>query len=184
MSRGGLAQPHQHHTRPVSLSAAACLHDVLIVTRQPSWVRYRHCPVGRTFNTRNGVVRLIAILPAVIAAFVVACAAPPSDAPSPSAVASPAVVCDGSRFQPPPTLTCGPAILAAEAALGRAHPGIVREEFRWGDLCPPDAPCVPPTGSAGVVIFDFATGQPLFVYLSAEAGGVVASSPAPHPAGY
>ena len=108
-----------------------------------------------------------------------------SPPPSPFAVASPAVVCDGSQFQPPPSLTCGPAIAAALGMLAPGHPPIIREEFRWGDLCPLGAPCAPPLGNAGIVIFDFASGPPVFVNVSAGAGGVVAaSSPAPYPSGY
>ena len=104
---------------------------------------------------------------------------------SPSAAASPEIVCDGSQFQPPPSLTCGPALAVALAVLTPAHQPIIREEFRWGGLCPPGAPCAPPLGNAGIVIFDFAGGPSVFVYVSAEAGGVVvASSPAPYPSGY
>ena len=126
---------------------------------------------------------------AMVGIVVVGCAAsssaPSSPLPAPSAVASPAVVCDGSQFQPPPSLTCGPAIAAALAALGPAHPPIIREEFRWGGLCPPGAPCAPPVGNAGIVIVDFAGGPLVFVYVSAGAGGVVAAgSPAPYPSGY
>jgi len=123
-------------------------------------------------------------------AIVVAGCAPTSSAlssplSSPSAVASPEVVCDGSQFQPPPSLTCGPAIAAALAALAPGHQPIIREEFRWGGLCPPGAPCAPPLGNAGIVIFDFANGPSVFVYVSAEVGGVVtASSRAPYPSGY
>jgi hypothetical protein len=130
------------------------------------------------------------VISAIMVALVVAgCAAPlsapSSPLPSPSAVASPVVVCDGSQFQPPPSLTCGPAIAAALAALAPAHPPIIREEFRWGGLCPPGAPCAPPLGDAGIVIFDFASGSPVFVNVRAEAGSVVAaSSPAPYPSGY
>jgi len=108
-----------------------------------------------------------------------------SPSPAPSAAASPEVVCDGSQFEPPPTLTCGPAIAAALAALAPAHPPIIREEFRWGGLCPPGAPCAPPLGNAGIVIFDFAGGSPMFAYVNTGAGGVVAAStPAPYPSGY
>ena len=108
-----------------------------------------------------------------------------SPSPAPSAAASPEVVCDGSQFEPPPTLTCGPAIAAALAALASAHPPIIREEFRWGGLCPPGAPCAPPLGNAGIVIFDFAGGAPMFAYVNTGAGGVVAAStPAPYPSGY
>ena len=108
-----------------------------------------------------------------------------SPSPAPSAAASPEVVCDGSQFEPPPTLTCGPAIAAALAALASAHPPIIREEFRWGGLCPPGAPCAPPLGNAGIVIFDFAGGSPMFAYVNTGAGGVVAAStPAPYPSGY
>jgi hypothetical protein len=104
---------------------------------------------------------------------------------SPSAAASPEIVCDGSQFQPPPSLTCGPALAVALAVLTPAHPPIIREEFRWGGLCPPGAPCAPPLGNAGIVIFDFAGGPSVFVYVSAEAGGVVAAGPpAPYPSGY
>ena len=123
-------------------------------------------------------------------AIVVAGCAPTSSAlsaprPSPSAVAPPEVVCDQSQFQPTPSLTCGPAIAAALAVLAPAHPPIIREEFRWGGLCPPGAPCAPPLGDAGIVIVDFVSGPSVFVYVSVEAGGVVAaSSPAPYPSGY
>jgi hypothetical protein len=69
--------------------------------------------------------------------------------------------------------------------LAPGHLPIVHEEFRWGGLCPPGAPCAPPLGDAGIVILDFAGGSSVFVYLSAEAGDVVAvSSPAPYPSGY
>lgn len=125
-----------------------------------------------------------------LVAIVVAGCAPTSSAlssplSSPSAVASPEVVCDGSQFQPPPSLTCGPAIAAALAALAPGHHPIIREEFRWGGLCPPGAPCAPPFGNAGIVIFDFKSGPSAFVHVSADAGRVVAvSSPAPYPSGY
>jgi hypothetical protein len=77
------------------------------------------------------------------------------------------------------------ALVAALAVLAPSHPPIIREEFRWGGLCPPDAPCALPLGDQGIVIIDFASGSPLFVYVNAGAGGVVvASSPAPYPSGY
>jgi hypothetical protein len=121
---------------------------------------------------------------AIVAAGCEASSSAPSS-PLLSAVASPAVICDGSQFQPPPDLTCGPAIAAALAALAPAHPPVIRGEFRWGGMCPPGAPCAPPLGNAGIVIFDFASGPSVFVYVSAGAGGVVvASSPAPYPSGY
>jgi hypothetical protein len=104
---------------------------------------------------------------------------------SASPVASPEVVCDTWQLNPSPSLTCGPALAAALAMLAPTHPAIIREEFRWGGLCPPGAPCVPPVGDQGIVIFDFASGPPLFVYVSAGAGGVVAvGPPAPYPSGY
>ena len=113
---------------------------------------------------------------------VVSAASAPSSA---SPVASPDVVCDTSQLNPTPSLTCHPALAGALAVLAPAHPPIIREEFRWGGLCPPGAPCVAPLGDHGIVIFDFATGSPLFVYVSTAAGGVVvASSPAPYPSGY
>jgi hypothetical protein len=131
------------------------------------------------------------VLSLVMVGIVVTGCAASSSAPSsppgtsPFAVASPAVVCDGSQFHPPPSLTCGPAIAAALAVLASAHPPIIREEFHWGGLCPPGAPCAPPLGNAGIVIFGFAGGPSVFVNVSAEAGGVVAaSSPAPYPSGY
>jgi hypothetical protein len=105
--------------------------------------------------------------------------------PSPSAVASPEVVCGSATWQPTASLTCGPAIAAALAALPGAHAPIIREEFRWGGLCPPGAPCAPPMGDAGIVIIDYAGTPSLFVYVNALSGGVVAaSSPAPYPSGY
>ncbi len=157
----------------------------------------RSCPVrggpGRTGNRHayravRGAMRRFLISITMVGIVVAACAAPSSASsqpPSPSAVASPEVVCDGSQFQPPPSLTCGPAIAAALAALAPGHQPIIREEFRWGGLCPPGAPCAPPLGNAGIVIFDFANGPSVFVYVSAEAGRVAAaSSPAPYPSGY
>ena len=127
----------------------------------------------------------LATVAMVVAGCAASSSAPSSPPPSPSAVASPEVVCDTAQFQPTPSLTCGPALAAALAALTPAHPPIIHEQFRWGGLCPPGAPCAPPLGNAGIVIFDFASGPSVFVYLSAEAGGVVAAStPAPYPSGY
>jgi hypothetical protein len=100
-------------------------------------------------------------------------------------VPSPEVLCDTSQLNPTPSLTCGPALAAALAILAPTHPAIIREEFRWGGLCPPGAPCVAPLGDQGIVIIDFAIGAPVFVYVSSAQGGVVAaSSPAPYPSGY
>jgi hypothetical protein len=132
-------------------------------------------------------MRRFAISLALVATMGAGCAgsssSPPS--PSPSALASPEVVCDTAQFQPPPSLTCAPAIGAALAVLAQGHPPIIREEFRSGGLCPPGAPCAPPLGYAGIVFFDFASGPSVFVYVSAGVGGVVAaSSPAPYPSGY
>ena len=140
-------------------------------------------------RTVRGAMRRLWISVVMAATAVAGCAAPSSASssppPSPSAVASPEVVCDQSQFQPTPSLTCGPAIAAALAVLAPAHPPIIREEFRWGGLCPPGAPCAPPLGDAGIVIVDFVSGPSVFVYVSVEAGGVVAaSSPAPYPPGY
>jgi hypothetical protein len=134
------------------------------------------------------MTRLLLCL-AIAGATLAGCATAPSGSPSPlaspSPVPSPEVVCDGSQFQPPPSLTCGPAITAALAALAPDHPPIIREEFRWGGLCPPGAPCAPPLGDAGIVIFDFVTGPSVFVYVNADARRVIAAgSPAPYPSGY
>ena len=140
-------------------------------------------------RTVRGAMRRLWISVAMAATAVAGCAAtssaPSSSLPVASAVASPEVACDSAQFQPTPSLTCGPAIAAALAVLAPAHPPIIREEFRWGGLCPPGAPCAPPLGDAGIVIVDFASGSSEFVYVSAEVGGVVtASSPAPYPSGY
>jgi hypothetical protein len=134
-------------------------------------------------------MRRLGISIALVGIVVTGCAASSSASSpplsSPSAAASPADICDGSQFQPPPSLTCGPAIAAALGMLAPGHPPIIREEFRRGGLCPPGAPCAPPLGDAGIVIFDFASGSPVFVNVRAEAGSVVAaSSPAPYPSGY
>lgn len=123
-------------------------------------------------------MRQLLLALSMVAALVAGCA---SVTPPPS----PQVVCDGSQFQPPPSLTCGPAIAAALAVLAPGHPPIIRETFRWGDLCPPGALCAASTGYRGVVIFDFTSGPSVFVNVSAGADGVVAaSSPAPYPSGY
>ena len=120
---------------------------------------------------------------AVVLALVAACASSPLK--SPSAPASPPVVCDTAQFEPPPTLTCGPAITAALAVLAAGHAPIVSEEFRWGGLCPPGAPCAPPMPDAGIVIVDFSTGSPVYVQVTANPPGVViATAPAPYPSGY
>jgi hypothetical protein len=126
------------------------------------------------------------ILVAIVAIACSGCAAAASTAPSAPATASAAgVVCDQAQFAPPPTLTCAPAVAAAVAALPAAHPPIIRQEFRWGGLCAPGASCAPPLGDQGIVIFDFASGPSLVVYVSAGNGGAVASgSPAPYPSGY
>jgi hypothetical protein len=111
----------------------------------------------------------------------------PAGSPSPTsdAVASPAVVCATAQLQPPPSLSCRRAIAAALAVLPSGHALIVREEFRWGGLCPPGSACVPVLGDAGIVIFDFASGPSVFVYVRTEAGRIVAAgSPAPYPSGY
>ena len=140
-------------------------------------------------------MKTLTVLAVAVAVMLAGCAQQPSPSAlktpsttaveSPAAVASPEVDCDTAQFQPPPSLACGPAIAAALAALGAAHPTIIREEFRWGGLCPPGAPCAPPLGNAGIVIFDFAAGTSVFVYVNADAGAVVAaSSPAPYPDGY
>jgi hypothetical protein len=133
-------------------------------------------------------MRRLVVLVALLATLITACVgSAPSLSPltSASPAASPDVVCDTSHLNPSPSLTCGPAIAAALAALTLAHPTIIREEFRWGGLCPPGAPCVAPLGDRGIVIFDFGSGPPVFVYVSAGAGGVVAAgSPAPYPSGY
>src|ERR1035437_9300719 len=68
---------------------------------------------------------------------------------SPSAAASPEVVCDGSQFQPPPSLTCGPAIAAALGMLALGHPPIIREEFRWVAYVHPAHPALPHLGTPG-----------------------------------
>ena len=113
------------------------------------------------------------------------CASAASTAPSVLPSASAATVCDQAQFAPPPTLACAPAVVAAAAALPAGHAPITRQEFRWGGLCPPGSPCVPPSGDQGIVIFDFASGPPLVVYVTAAAGGASAvGTPAPYPSGY
>lgn len=110
-------------------------------------------------------------------------AGPPAASASP--VAPPEVVCDTSQLNPTPSLSCGTAIAAATAMLAPNHPAIERAEFRWGGLCPPGAPCVPPRGDQGIVIFSFTRDPSSFVYVTAAPGGAVtASSPAPYPSGY
>ena len=113
------------------------------------------------------------------------CSAAASTAPSAQPSAAVTTVCNDAQFAPPPTLTCAPALAAAAAALPAGHPPIARQEFRWGGLCPPGAPCVPPTGDQGIVIFTFASGPPLVVYVAAGASGAAAvGTPAPYPSGY
>jgi len=112
------------------------------------------------------------------------CSAAASAAPSAQPSAAVTTVCDDAQFAPPPTLTCAPALAAAVAALPAGHPSIVREEFRWGGLCPPGAPCVPPRGDQGIVIFDLASGPPLVLYVTAGASGAAAvGTPLPYPSG-
>lgn len=122
--------------------------------------------------------------PAIVAIVVAGCASPGSG-PPPTAVASPEVVCESATWQPTASLTCGPAIAAALAVLPASHAAIIREEFRWGGLCPPGVPCAPPMGDAGIVIIGYAGTPAVFVYVDAVSGGAVAaSSPAPYPSGY
>ena len=74
---------------------------------------WQGCPAVR------GAMRRFVISLGMIGIVVTGCAASSS---APLAVASPEVVCDRSQFQPPPDLTCGPAITAALAVLAPAHP--------------------------------------------------------------
>ena len=125
----------------------------------------------------------LASLLAIVAMTCWGCAAAAS--PSALPLASPAAICDQTQFAPPPTLSCTSALAAAAAALPAGHSAITGQQFRYGGLCPPGAPCVPPTGDQGIVIFDFASGPPQVVYVSAGAGGAVAvGTPAPYPSGY
>ncbi len=109
----------------------------------------------------------------------------PSASPAPSAGPSPAIVCDTAQFQPAPPLTCRPAIGAAVALLAGGHPAIVSEEFRWGGLCPPGAPCVPPMPDAGIVIIGFAGGSSVYILVNAATSGSLTTTAAePYPSGY
>ncbi len=130
-------------------------------------------------------MRTFLVVATILAIACSGCSAAASAAPSSAPSAAVTTVCDPAQFAPPPTLACGPALAAAAAALPAEHAPIARQEFRWGGLCPPGAPCVPPTGDQGIVIFDFASGPPLVVYVTPGASGAVAvGSPAPYPSGY
>ena len=59
----------------------------------------------------------------VLTVIVAACGSSPAGAPS--APASPAIVCDTAQFQPPPPLTCGPAITQALAV----RPPVIRRSL-------------------------------------------------------
>jgi len=88
--------------------------------------------------------------------------------------------CDIAQFNAPPTLTCEAAVSAALDSLS-SHPPVTAVEFVYGSICPPNARCMPPDGSAGTVIVTFgdASQQSVFVFL--EGGRLVVEPPVPYP---
>jgi len=129
-------------------------------------------------------MRMFLVVATILAIASSGCSSAASTAPSALPSAAVTTVCDRAQFVPSPTLTCAPALAAAAAALPAGHPPIARQEFRRGGLCPPGAPCVPPRGDQGIVIFDLASGPPLVLYVTAGASGAAAvGTPLPYPSG-
>jgi hypothetical protein len=92
----------------------------------------------------------------------------------------PAPECDTARFDPPPTLTCEVAVDAALDLLP-SHGPIAALQFLYGSLCPPNARCMAPDGSAGTVIITFGDGSQQSVYVALQSGRLVTEAPAPYP---
>lgn len=88
--------------------------------------------------------------------------------------------CDTARFDPPPTLTCEAAVTAALDSLP-SHGPIAALQFLSGSLCPPNARCMPPDGSAGTVIITYGHGAQQSVYVRLEGGRLVIEAAAPYP---
>lgn len=95
-------------------------------------------------------------------------------------VPGPEPKCDTSQFNAPPPLTCQVAVDAALEALPDGRP-ITAVEFVYGSICPPNARCMPPDGSAGTVIVTFGDTTQQSVYVRLEAGQLVVEPPEPYP---
>jgi hypothetical protein len=102
--------------------------------------------------------------------------------PESSAVAlEPTIDCHTSAWTPPPnigpiTLTCENAVAAAKAVLG-PDPSVTSIEFRFGQWCPPDRPCLAiAVLNGGYVIFHRKTGADLVVIVRADKNGKVTAA--------
>ena len=95
-------------------------------------------------------------------------------------VPPPAPDCQTVQLDSPPALTCEAAVEAAIDSLA-PHGPITALQFQYGSLCPPNARCMAPDGSAGTVIVTFGDGSQQSVYVGLEGGQLVTQSPAPYP---
>lgn len=88
--------------------------------------------------------------------------------------------CDAASFEGEPALSCEAAVAAALDALP-SHGPVSEAEFIYGSLCPPNARCMPPDGSAGTVIFTFSDGRQLSVYVRLDGARIAAQEAEVYP---
>jgi hypothetical protein len=88
--------------------------------------------------------------------------------------------CKATSFDPEPALDCEAAVTSAADALP-GHGPITEAEFMHGGLCPPNARCMPPDGTAGTVIFTFSDGRQLSVYVHLDGSRIVADEAEVYP---
>ena len=77
-------------------------------------------------------------------------------------------------------MTCEAAVSAALDSLS-SHPPVTAVDFVYGSICPLNARCMPPDGSAGTVIVTFGDTTQQSVYVRLEAGQLVVEPPLPYP---
>jgi len=92
----------------------------------------------------------------------------------------PPVECDDTQFRPPPTLSCDVAVDAALGSLS-SHPPITALAFVYGDVCPPNARCLAPSGSYGTLIITFGDGSQQSVHVGLDGTRMTVEEPRPYP---
>jgi hypothetical protein len=101
-------------------------------------------------------------------------------AASPTPPPAPAPICEEMELAGQPVLTCEEAVAAAVGSLV-SHPTITELRFTYGSLCPPNARCIAPDGTAGTVIVSFANDTQVSIYVSIAGGELVVDPPQPYP---
>jgi len=91
---------------------------------------------------------MLKALPVVLTVALVGCGSVAQQSPT-----GPLVRCDDGRIEPPARLTCEAAITSAMAGSNPPQ-AVVEINFRYGTLCPPNARCMAPDGSHGVVLVE------------------------------